>query len=45
VHRPERPRDDHRGHGLGARHYLVKPWKEEAIASKLQLIAPTGTRD
>ena len=25
--------------GFGARHYLVKPWKEDAIAAKLQVIA------
>lgn len=25
--------------GLGARHYLIKPWNEAAIATKLQLIA------
>jgi two-component system chemotaxis response regulator CheY len=25
--------------GLGARHYLIKPWNETVIAAKLQLIA------
>jgi len=24
---------------LGARHYLIKPWKEDVIAAKLQVIA------
>jgi CheY-like chemotaxis protein len=25
--------------GLGARHYLIKPWREAAVAAKLQLIS------